>query len=301
MMNRLAAQTEKWNWRARIERIRCGPSSVSCDHLAFYEDDDCFIRYRKAGKGPPIVFLCDGPATLEVYDELIATLSASYTIIAFETPGNGFSVPKPSYSFSFQKTNDVIARFLRSVAGEQSILAFSCGASYAAVDIANRYTELCSRLIILQAPSWQEELKWRKRRDPKGLISTPFVGQLIFPRMMKPRAPVWYELSMAKGPAVEHFCTCTAHAFDRGATFALPTMFQNYLVGEKAPFGVPEQATLVIWGEQDASHADTNKASSKSLARSARVVTLGHVGHFPELEDPAGFASLVAEFTANLA
>ncbi len=299
MIERLAARMEKWNWRARIERIRNGPPSGSCDHLAFYEDDDCFIRYRKAGQGRPIVFLCDGPATLEVYDELFAALSASFPVIAFETPGNGFSVPKPSYSFSFRETNDVVARFLRSIAGEGAILAFSCGASYAAVDIAKRYPELCSHLIIIQAPSWREELKWKKRRDPKGLISTPFVGQLIFPRMMKSRAPVWYELSMAKGPAVHRFCTCTAHAFDHGATFALPTMFQNYLVGDAPPFGVPEQATLAIWGEQDASHADTDKASSRKLARSVRLVTLGHVGHFPELEDPVGFASLVAEFTGR--
>jgi pimeloyl-ACP methyl ester carboxylesterase len=299
MLSRLAAQTEKWNWRSRIERVRQGFPSQSCDHLGFYEDDNCLIRYRKAGCGPAIVFLCDGPATLEVYDRLIATLAPHFTVVAFETPGNGFSVPKPTYSFGFRQTNDAVARFLRVVAGERAILAFSCGASYAAVDIANRYPELCSHLVIIQAPSWQEELKWKKRRDPKGLISTPFLGQLVFPSMMKSRAPAWYELSMASGPAVNHFCSCTAHAFECGAKFALPTMFQSYLVGNETPFGLPEQPTLAIWGNQDASHADTDKASSISLARSVELITLDDVGHFPELEDPIGFERLLAAFVVT--
>lgn len=299
MMKRLAAQLDKRNWRARIEHTRSGAPSRSCSSLFFYEDDDCFIRYRKAGQGPAVVFLCDGPATLELYDALIANLAPHYTVVAFETPGNGFSVPKPSYSFTFRETNDTVARFLREVAGEQAILAFSCGASYAAVDIATRYPELCSHLVILQAPSWDEALKWKKRRDPRGLISTPFIGQLVFPKMMKPRAPAWYELSMAEGPAIHQFCTCTARAFDDGATFALPTMFQNYLIGDKTPYERPEQPALAIWGEQDASHADTDKASSMNLAKSVNLITLNHVGHFPELEDPAGFTSLLHGFTGT--
>lgn len=296
MLKRLAAYMDKRNWPARIHEARTGSPSQSCSNLAFYEDDDCFIRYRKAGQGQPIVFLCDGPATLEVYDDLIAKLVSHHTVIIFEVPGNGFSVPKPSYSFNFQAMNDIIARFLRTVAGERAILAFSCGGTYAALDIAARYPELCSRLIIIQTPSWSEEMKWKKRRDPQGLISMPVVGQMLFPKMMKARAPAWYDLSMAATPHVEHFCTCTATVFDQGATFALPTMFQNYLVGGEAPFAVPEQPALAVWGNQDASHADTDKTSSLMLAKSVKLVTLDHVGHFPELEDVVGFLALLNKF-----
>ena len=243
-----------------------------------------------------MVFLCDGPATLELYDTLIEQLANRYTVIAFETPGNGFSVPKPAYSFSFQRTNNTVARFLKTVAGENSILAFSCGGAYAAIDIAVRFPELCSRLIIIQAPSWSEELTWKKRRDPTGAISTPLIGQLLFPRMMRTRAPQWYELSMAKTSPVNHFCTCTDLVFSEGATFALPTLFQNYLTGAAIPFRLAEQPTLVIWGEQDGSHEETDKESAKELAKNVDLVSLAHVGHFPELEDPAGFANLAAEF-----
>lgn len=296
MLSALASKMDKRKWRSRIEWARNGAPSRTCADISFYEDDDCFIRFRKAGSGPAIVFLCDGPATLEVYDDLIATLSSRFTVIAFETPANGFSVAKPSFSFRFRDANDVVARFLRSVAGERAVLAFSCGGAYAAVDIAARYPELVGHLVIIQAPSWTEEMSWKRRRDPRGIVSTPFLGQILFPRMMKSRAPAWYELSMSDTPLVEHFCTCTAAAFADGATFALPTLFQNYLVGEEAPFDAPDAPTLAIWGEQDGSHAETDKESSRSLARSVELVRIGHLGHFPELEDPKGFKALIEGF-----
>lgn len=294
-----AAKLEFRNWRDRIELARTGPPSVSCQDLSLYEDDLCAIRYRKGGTGPAIVFLCDGPATLEVYDRLFATLMDRFTVIAFEAPGNGFSVPKPGYDFGFQPVNDGVARFLKTVAGEQAILAFSCGGTYAAVDIAVRYPELCSRLITIQAPSWSEEMRWKRRRDPKKIISTPFLGQLVFPKMMKARAPDWYKLSMADTPTVDHFCTCTANAFAQGATFALPTMFQSYLAGHETPFAMADQPLLALWGERDQSHQETDKQSSSELAHDCDIVRLNHVGHFPELEDPQGFASLATTFVTR--
>jgi len=297
MLKKVAAQIDKIDWRNRIERARGGPAASSCSGISFYEDDVCFIRYRKVGVGPAIVFLCDGPATMEVYDALIEQLAPSYTVVIFETPGNGFSVPKPGFSFQFTPSNDAVARFLRAVVGERAILAFSCGGAYAALDIAVRFPELCKQLVVIQAPSWEEEMRWKKSRDPRGLISTPFLGQFLFPRLMKPRAPAWYQLSMADTPIVNHFCHCTAHAFEAGATFALPTLFQSYLTGDKPPLEQPEQATLAIWGLQDESHAPTDKQSSNSLAKSVEVKLLEHVGHFPELEDPVGFRRLLEEFT----
>lgn len=296
MLKRAAAQLDKRNWRSRIRQARRGPASTRCPDIAFYEDDTCCIRYRKTGRGPAIVFLCDGPATLELYDELVAQLAPHFTVIAFETPGNGFSVPKPGFSFDFTPSNDTIARFLRATAGEQSTLAFSCGGAYAAIDIAVRYPELCQQLVIIQAPSWHEEMRWKARRDPRGLISTPFLGQLVFPTQVQSRAPSWYRLSMAETPLVDRFCSCTQHAFEDGATFALPTLFQNYLSGDEQPFGLAEQPTLALWGTQDRSHTETDKASSSTLARSVTIKTLDHVGHFPELEDPSGFKQLVGEF-----
>ena len=299
MLKDLASRLETQGWRRRIDRIRTGWPARSCGDLAFYEDDVCLIRYRKAGRGPAIVFLCDGPATLEVYDDLFDALKEGYTVIAFEAPGNGFSVPKPGYSFRFKAMNDAVARFLRQVAGERATLAFSCGGAYIALDIAARFPELCSRLVTIQAPSWEEEQSWKKRRDATGLLGTPVLGQLVFPHMMVSRAPAWYALSMGERSPVLNFCACADAAFKEGATFALPTMFQSYLTGRRAPFDPPEQPTLAIWGLLDGSHEMTDKQSSERLAHHVELVLLEDVGHFPELEDPGKFKRLLSNWIAS--
>ncbi len=293
MIKRLAANLDKRNWQARIQYARRGFPASSCKGLHFYEDDECLIRFRAAGSGPKLVLVCDPPATLEAYNQLFDELKNSFTVYAFEIPGNGFSVPKPGYGFEFQPTNNVIARFLRERVGEGAILAFSCGACYAALDIAARYPELCSRLVLMQAPSWQEEQRWKKGRDTTGVIGMPFVGQLLFPRMMVKRAPDWFELCMGVPETIAHCSSCAAVAFEHGAAFSLPSMFQSYLVGEKTPFERPEQPALVIWGTMDQSHALTDKASSRDLAKNVDLVTFENVGHFPELENPQQFRRAV--------
>lgn len=298
MIKRLAATIDKRNWRTRIEYARVGFPSASCGNLHFYEDDECLIRFRKAGTGPKLVLVCDPPATLEAYDQLIEILKDSFTVFAFELPGNGFSVPKPDYSFEFQPTNNAVARFLRACVGEGAILAFSCGACYAALDIAARYPELCASLVLMQAPSWKEELKWKKGRDATGIIGVPFLGQLVFPRMMVPRAPAWFQLCMGVPAAIDHCSTCAAAAFEHGGTFCLPTMFQSYLIGKQTPFERPEQPALVIWGTLDGSHAATDKSSSKELAKNVELVALDNVGHFPELENPMQFKGILQKHLA---
>lgn len=289
MIKRLAANIDKRNWQARIEFARSGYPASSCSDVHFYEDDECLIRYRQAGRGPKLVLVCDPPATLEVYDQLFDVLTDSFTVIAFEIPGNGFSIPKSGFSFAFLPSNDAIARFLRACVGEGAILAFSCGASFAALDIAARYPALCESLVLMQAPSWQEEQKWKKGRDSTGIIGVPFVGQLLFPRMMVKRAPDWFELCMGVPEVVAHCSTCAAAAFRHGAAFSLPSMFQSYLAGDKTPFERPEQPATVLWGLMDKSHALTDKASSRELAKNVNLVTFENVGHFPELENPRQF------------
>ncbi len=299
MLRSFGEHLDKRRWRERIETARFGAPAHTVTDIKFYEDDRCLIRYRKRGQGKAIVFMCDAPATLELYDPLFDALDDQLTVIAFEVPGNGFSVPKPDYSFKFNLTNDAIARFLGSVAGEGAILAFSCGGAYAAIDIAARYPQYCDRLVVIQAPSWEEEMKWKVRRDPSGVISLPIIGQLLFPRMMVSRAPQWYDLCVGDRNQIDRFCSCTSAAFDHGSRFSLASMFQSYLAGDMVPFGQPEQPTLALWGALDGSHGETDKFSSQKLAKNTTVKILQNVGHFPELENPGQFRQLIMSWSGN--
>ncbi len=53
------------------------------------------IHYRRAGSGPPVLLLHQSPASSAELIPLIKELSASHTVIAPDTPGNGLSDPLP--------------------------------------------------------------------------------------------------------------------------------------------------------------------------------------------------------------
>lgn len=295
MLKLAGAAVDTLGARRRAARNKSGWPSRTRTGLSFFENARTTIRYRACGVGPTIVFAVDAPATIELYDELIAELRG-FRVIVFEPPGFGFSVMKLPQDFQFYRSNDLIAEFLRNVAGESAILAFSCVLGLGAVDIAARYPDLVSHLIMLQTPSWQEEVAWKKRRDAAGGLAVPVLSQLLLKRMVAKRAPQWLRYAIGRPHAAERFCSCADMAFKNGATFALASAFQLYLTDDCKLDRRPRQSSLVIWGAADRSHESTDKHSTKLVVNASAVHTLPAVGHFPELENPIRVAELIREF-----
>jgi pimeloyl-ACP methyl ester carboxylesterase len=296
----LATSIDRIGWRKRLRDVRTGWPATSRPDIHFYDGSDVQIRYRERGTGTPLVFAADPPVTLELYDELLEVFSRRFRVIAFELPGMGFSAVRGGFDFSFESVNDSIAEFLCAVAGQPAILAFSCGAGLGAVDIARRYPPRVSRLVIIQTPSWSEEIKWKNGRDPQKILRRPFLGQLAMLRMKKRRAPLWLSLSM--GPTnrkLLQFCSCAAETLERKAGWTMASAFQLYLPDDRRDLPPAPQPAIALWGAQDGSHLQTNKLSSIALADRVQFVEFSDLGHFPELEDPARVFEHVARFAAD--
>ncbi|HYU09474.1 MAG TPA: alpha/beta hydrolase [Gemmatimonadales bacterium] len=243
------------------------------------------------GNGPQtLVLAADPPVVIEQYDELFQCLEKSFRVIVFEVPGFGFSMPSSGFRFDFRQLNDLVAEFLRQLGLAPYILAFPCVAAYGAVDIAKRFPELISGVVLIQAPSWTEEVKWKHGRDRQGLLSTPIIGQLALQILKRRRAPKWFDAAVGKREMLSQFVATTDDAFSHGACFCLASAFQRYLTDAPQPLSVINQPSLVIWGEADKSHRHTDKSSSKLYCPSAKNLRFKRAGHFPELEEPELFA-----------
>jgi pimeloyl-ACP methyl ester carboxylesterase len=68
------------------------------------------------------------------------------------------------------------------------------------------------------------------------------------------------------------------------------------LTDTEPPLSIINQPSLVIWGEADRSHRDTDKSSTKSYCPQAREIRFANAGHFPELEEPEMFAREVRDW-----
>lgn len=295
LLTRLGARLDTRGGAAKMARFRTGWPATATSHVRFHRTAKVQYRYLEAGSGRTIVFTCDPPMTIEVYGPLVEAFATRFRVIVVELPAMGFSAATPNYAFGFRETNDDLAAFLRAVAGEGCIFAFSCAASLAALDIAARMPELATHLALMQAGGTEAFAIWKARRDPKGILARPIVGQLAMARMAPRRMPQWYGLSVGRKEQIPHFCACAERAFQQGAMWSLASAYQIYL-DQQDELPRPPQPILSIWGAADRSHPADNAHSLARLYAGVRTVTFDDLGHTPELEAPDRVFAAICEF-----
>jgi pimeloyl-ACP methyl ester carboxylesterase len=270
------------------------PASAS-QGVCFYTTPRVQFRFREAGAGKTIVFTADPPMTLETYDALVEAFARYFRVIVVELPAMGFSAVSEDFGFGFRETNDELALFLRAVAGEHAIFAFSCVAGLAGVDIAVRNPELCSQLALIQTGDATAFALWKARRDPKRILAKPIIGQLVMKRLAPKRMPDWYALSVGRREMIPWFCQCAARSFKHGAQWSLASAYQCYM-DERVILAAPSQPVLSIWGEADKSHPPYNSHTIRRLAPSTYCVSFADLGHTPELEAPERVLEAILAF-----
>jgi pimeloyl-ACP methyl ester carboxylesterase len=265
--------------------------------VANFQLPNTLIRYRMVGDGSQtLVLAADPPVVIEQYDELIQCLKDDFRVIVFEIPGFGFSLPRSGFRFDFTKVNDLVAEFLRRLALGPYLLAFPCVSAYGAIDIAARFPSLVSGVVLVQAPSWSEEVKWKHGRDRQGILSKPVIGQLALQALKRKQAPQWFDAAVGNREKLSEFVETTDVAFSHGACFCLASAFQRYLTDTEQPLSIVNQPSLVVWGEADRTHRKTDKSSTRLYCPHAKEVRFACAGHFPELEEPGRFAREIREW-----
>lgn len=272
---------------ARRKRFRAGWPATSRADIRFVEAGGVLFRYRERGSGPVLLFCADPPVTLEAYDELLDLYSQHFRVVIFEAPEMGFSVASRSYGFSFAETNAAIIAFMEAVTGPGAITSFSCVAGLSSLAIAAERPDLISKIILIQTPSWEEEVRWKYTRDPKRILSKPIIGQLAMRKLKHSRAPFWLGLAVGRRERIEPWCSCAQHTIEEGAGWDLASAFQNYLTDTPDLPHKVRQPLLLLWGAKDGSHPTTRHDSAREHARGpVTAITYDDLGHFPELEDP---------------
>ena len=284
-LRELGTKLDTWGGRRKMATFRAGWAAHTSPEIGFYRTPLTQYRYRVRGSGPTLVFSADPPMTLENYDALLDAFSPHFRVVIFELPAMGFSAVDPSYRFDFYQTNDDVARFLKDVAGEGAILAFSCVASLCAIDLACRRPELVSRLALLQAGDVAAFAAWKAGRDPKGILARPFLGQMVMKQLAPKRMPEWYRLSVGRKDMLDELVACACRSFDHGAMWSLASAYQLYM-DPSIRLDKPKQPLLAFWGGADRSHPKENAEGPRRLADRVDYILYPDLGHTPELEDP---------------
>jgi pimeloyl-ACP methyl ester carboxylesterase len=166
--------------------------------------------------------------------------------------------------------------------------------AYLALLLAAREPALVERLLLIQAPSWREVASWTRRIDfrGRGHVARPWFGQLLVLAGKRQIAQRWFTAN-ASSESRSRLCAITRDSYRAGAHFALASLVQAYFGGPSPDLGSPSQPAVIVWGEQDSSHRETDSRSMLEHVPHAEWVAFAGAGHCPEIEAPEQFATLI--------
>lgn len=265
------------------------------ESIRFIELSNALIRYKVAGTGEKtIVFIPDPPNTIEHYDQLISSLEKDFKVVVFELPVSGFSIPTTNkFKFRLQDFLKTSEEFLEFLGFNNYVLSFSCVSGFIALRLAAKRPDIIHNLIFIQTPNWQEEKKWAKKIDYKGLLHTRYVGQLFMMFRHKWVAKNWYHIALPKETDKSVYWEPCNECMDKGSHFSLASLFQGLFHNQPPDFEIIKQRSIIIWGDKDRSHRKTNKQSSEKYFSNFSTHIFDNCGHFPELENSIKFAAIV--------
>lgn len=247
-----------------------------------------------SGRGAYVV-VPDPPNVIEHCLPLIRRVAAGQRVVAFELPGFGYSRPRPGFRFGLASQSATLHQLFDRLGLTETVLDMSCLGAYVGLDFAARHPERVRHLILQQAPALADAQRWARRADLHGLIRTPWVGQCFMCAFRRQATRHWYGAALPAGhdeALHQAFTTPALHAVDAGGLFLLADAYQA-LLAHPAGASAPPQPVTALWGGADRTHAHTPPKSLLHDVPAARWVAFDDCGHFPGLEAPARFDTLL--------
>ncbi|HKP45090.1 MAG TPA: alpha/beta fold hydrolase, partial [Pyrinomonadaceae bacterium] len=229
-------------------------------------------------------------------------LAKDFRVFAFDLLGFGLSDKPASASYSADLYVELIADFLKDVAGHPAkIIASSLGAAYA-IRVADEHPELVSALI-LNAPTGSDTLSRRPGMAGAafyGLLQSPVLGTSFYNVMASERSirdyareNLFYDHERVTDRLVTNLYA-TSH--QPGAQHAIAAFLSGYLnTDTRAPFARLTQPVLLVWGKQDATTPIEKRVALLELNERARLEIFDRCRMMPEQEHPEQFNELVRD------
>jgi pimeloyl-ACP methyl ester carboxylesterase len=250
------------------------------------ELDGCTLHYRRAGSGPPLLFLhgFDGAVWSPFFD----ALARDYDVILPDHPGYGGS-SMPAW---LRSVHDLAYFYLDAMrelglAGVH-VMGHSIG-GWIASELAIRQTASLATLTLI-APAGLR-VKGVERADifllaPEKLIRTLYTDQQLA------------ETLIAAAANDEQADVDAKNRFTTARLAWHPRMFDPQLAVWLHRIDVP---TLIVWGADDRIIPPACAEPFRALVPGARVATIARAGHVPHRERPDDVLAQVVPFLAAAA
>lgn len=248
------------------------------------------VAYQRAGHGPALVLLHGFTHDSRVWSPQLESLSARFTVVAWDAPGAGQS-PDPPDTFSIGDWADCLASFLDAVDIQRAhIVGLSWGGLLAQV-FYQHYPERVLSLVLADTyAGWKgslpmpipEERLAACLRDA-SLPPNEFVPKYL-PGMFSesPKQEVREEL--ARIMSEFH-----PNGFQTMATALAQADTRDLLPNIRVP-------TLLVWGDADKRSPMSVAYQFRDAIPGVKLEVISGVGHVSNLEAPTQFNTIVRDF-----
>jgi len=256
------------------------------------------VRVRGEVSRPAVVLSPDPPCVIEHQEALVEELSKDHFVITFEMPGFGFSKSKAGFVYTIEQGAEVIIDLLGYFKVTKAVLALTCITGFSGLRAAKLRPDLVSHLVLGQTPSIDEEKKWVRRVDLRGVLRLPVVGQLLVNALKTRVAETWFRSALPRGADPQALTAIAVRSFKNGARFSLGSGLRSFFNEADSDGLRPSQPLCLIWGLADRTHRSTDKRSLARQLPHSCVVEFKDCGHFPDLERPLEFAKAIRDVKA---
>jgi pimeloyl-ACP methyl ester carboxylesterase len=263
-----------------------------------------FYRYAGPEGAPAIVFVhgVGAGARSFMWRRNFEPLSSDFRVYALDLLGFGYSDKPPGVPYSADLYVELIADFLRDVAGAGAhVVASSLSAAFA-VRVADERPGLVASLVLI-SPTGVGQMSSRPDLPGAafyGLLHSPVLGTSFYNAMTSERSirdyarkALFYDRRFATPRLVAHYYA-VSHL--PGAQYAATAFLSGYLNTDiREPFArLPVPVTLV-WGRQDEANPAEQSAALLRLNPRARLEVFDRCRQLPQEEHVERFNSLLRE------
>jgi len=272
----------------------------------YHHGDGARVAYRETGTGPALTLLHSLGLSHREFEPAVAALSARFRVLLPDLPLHGDSEDRPRHPYSPDWFADVIAGFVREVAGPHGLIAgHELGAELAlSAVITGRLAP--ARLVLMSNRLHRRDEFGGSRAAWRAACRAAALPGLD--RLLSHGATLVFRPSVAERLSAQHNPAARdllRHAFmdvggngNRARSWSKfvrrwPTEAQRQRLDAYPDLTAP---VLLLWAEEDAAHPLIAAQEALDLLPNAQLRTLPGAGFLMAYDDPVGVARELIAF-----
>lgn len=266
----------------------------------FIDVDGVRVHVVDEGKGAPIVLLHASFMELRSWDAVATQLSKDRRVIRLDLLMAGLTGPDPERRYSVDQNVGILARVADELGlGHFDLLGTSSG-GMVAFRYAAQHPDRVSRLVLVNSAGLPRTAATDPNR-PRGTALQRWIQK-------HHRSRAFWRESLTKqftsGVAPDDALIGRVYDMNRrqGLREEGELFMRNFRTGDpQAILAKVRAPTLVLWGEGNItlSHLEADVFARWLVSAPVQVLKLPRVGHYPYLEDPAGFTAALEAFLGS--